>query len=171
MFCPVCSHPDTRVVDSRMSTEGESIRRRRECDKCGFRFSTVEEVLLLDLVIVKRDGQREAYSRDKLERGLKKALEKRPVTDARFRTLVHGVERDIQRERAEQITSEHIGAIVMARLKDFDQVAYIRFASVYRQFEDVETFQRELESLMNKPTPVRASKKRKTGGVKKRAVN
>jgi transcriptional repressor NrdR len=157
MLCPVCGHPDTRVVDSRMSAEGESIRRRRECDKCGFRFSTAEEVLLLDLVIVKRDGQREAYDRDKLERGLKKALEKRPFTDAAFRTLLHAIERDIQRERAEQITSEHIGSIVMNHLKDFDQVAYIRFASVYRQFADVETFQRELDALMR---PGRKSKRK-----------
>ncbi len=141
-----------------MSAEGESIRRRRECDKCGFRFSTAEEVLLLDLVIVKRDGQREAYSREKLERGLKKALEKRPVTDAAFRTLLHGIERDIQRERAEQLTTESVGSIVMSHLKDFDQVAYIRFASVYRQFEDVETFQRELDELMR---PIRKASSQK----------
>lgn len=158
MHCPVCSHPDTRVVDSRMSSEGESIRRRRECDKCGFRFSTVEEVLLLDLVIVKRDGQREAYNREKLIRGLKKALEKRPVTDARFRTLVHSIERDIQRHGSDQITSEAIGSIVMNQLKEFDEVAYIRFASVYRQFEDVETFQRELDALL---APARTMKRKR----------
>ncbi|GMU25290.1 transcriptional regulator NrdR [Patescibacteria group bacterium] len=148
MRCPVCNHPDTRVVDSRMSAEGDSIRRRRECDKCGFRFSTSEEILLLDLVVVKRDGQREAYSKEKLIGGLKKALEKRPVTEAAFRSLVHGIERAIQRLSADEITSVRLGEIVMQHLKDFDEVAYIRFASVYRQFEDVETFQRELDALM-----------------------
>jgi transcriptional repressor NrdR len=147
MYCPVCGHEDTRVVDSRISSEGDAIRRRRECDKCGFRFSTVEEVLLLDLVVVKRDGQRESYDRDKLVRGLKKALEKRPVTDARFRTLVHNIERDIQRKGADQITSEELGSLVLDQLKEFDEVAYIRFASVYRQFEDAETFRRELDAL------------------------
>jgi transcriptional repressor NrdR len=149
-----------------MSTEGESIRRRRECDKCGFRFSTVEEVLLLDLVIVKRDGQRETYNREKLIRGLKKALEKRSVTDARFRTLVHGIERDIQRSGADQITSEAIGSMVMSQLKEFDEVAYIRFASVYRKFEDVETFQRELDALMNMSQSGRSTRKRKPGRKK-----
>jgi transcriptional repressor NrdR len=147
MYCPVCGHQDTRVVDSRISSEGDAIRRRRECDKCGFRFSTVEEALLLDLVVVKRDGQRESYDRDKLVRGLKKALEKRPVTDARFRTLVHNIERDIQRKGADQITSEELGSLVLDQLKEFDEVAYIRFASVYRQFEDAETFRRELDAL------------------------
>lgn len=147
MHCPVCDHPDTRVVDSRMSVEGESIRRRRECDKCEYRFSTIEEVLLLDLVVVKRDGQREAYNREKIVKGCKKALEKRPYTDAAFRGLISGIERDIQRERADQVKSQIVGAIVMKHLKTFDEVAYIRFASVYRQFEDVESFQRELSDL------------------------
>lgn len=131
-----------------MSGEGSSIRRRRECDKCNFRFSTVEEVILLDLVIVKRDGQREAYDREKMMRGVKKALEKRPYTDASFRKLIHEIERDIQREQANEITSPNLGEIVMRHLKSFDGVAYIRFASVYRQFEDVETFKRELEGLV-----------------------
>ncbi|HWQ99392.1 MAG TPA: transcriptional regulator NrdR [Candidatus Methylomirabilis sp.] len=161
MHCPVCSHDDTRVVDSRISAEGDAIRRRRECDKCGFRFSTLEEVELLDLVVVKRDGSREAYSRDKMERGLKKALEKRPVTDAAFRSLVHGVERDIQRRNADQLTSQDVGGIVMDQLKAFDTVAYIRFASVYRQFEDAQTFQKELEGLLKTPSePKRRGKKK-----------
>jgi len=148
MHCPVCSHDDTRVVDSRMNSEGDSIRRRRECDKCGFRFSTLEEMELLDLVVVKRDGVREAYSREKIERGLHKALEKRSVTDMAFRSLVHGVERDIQRKATSELTSAEIGEIIMERLKSFDTVAYIRFASVYRKFEDAQTFQKELEGLL-----------------------
>lgn len=150
MRCPVCNHADTKVVDSRLSADGDAIRRRRECEACGYRFSTNEEVELLDLTIVKRDGHRETYSRDKLEHGLKKALEKRPVTDAAFRTLLHGVERDIQRLKQDEITSAELGEIVMNRLKTFDKVAYIRFASVYRQFEDVESFKRELEKLSSR---------------------
>ncbi len=160
MHCPVCAHDDTRVVDSRISAEGDSIRRRRECDQCGFRFSTSEEVEILDLVVVKRDAAREAYSRDKIERGLRKALEKRPVTDAAFRSLVHGIERDIQRRNAPQLTSQELGEIVMERLKGFDPVAYIRFASVYRQFEDAATFQKELETLVRQAQGNGKKKKR-----------
>ena len=155
MHCPVCNHEDTRVVDSRLTGEGTAIRRRRECDACGYRFSTNEEIELLDLTVVKRDGVRQAYSREKMEHGLKKALEKRPVTDAAFRTLVHGIERDIQRKKEDELTSADIGEIVMNRLKSFDKVAYIRFASVYRQFEDVDSFSKELEQLVSR------SKKRK----------
>ncbi|MFA5129719.1 MAG: transcriptional regulator NrdR [Patescibacteria group bacterium] len=156
MYCPVCGHEDTRVVDSRMSAEGSSIRRRRECDKCNFRFSTAEEIILLDLVVIKRDGQRQAYDRDKLIRGLKKSLEKRPYTEAAFRTLVHSIERNIQREQTDEITSESLGSFVMQELKAFDQVAYIRFASVYRQFEDADTFRRELEQLTKKKSGSRS---------------
>ncbi len=158
MHCPLCDHEDTRVVDSRMAAEGSAIRRRRECDKCGFRFSTSEEIILLDLVVIKRDGQREAYDRDKLVRGLKRALEKRPFTETSFRSLIHRIEREIQRLRTDEITSEQVGALVMRELKKFDQVAYIRFASVYRQFEDVETFQRELEDLLKLPEEERAKR-------------
>lgn len=147
MYCAVCSHIDTKVVDSRISTDGASVRRRRECEKCGFRFSTLEEIELLDLTVVKRDGRREAYSREKLVRGLEKALEKRPYTDAQFQSLVHRVERDIQKKKRGQLTSGEIGEIVMNRLRAFDKVAYIRFASVYRSFEDVHTFEKELKAL------------------------
>ncbi|MFH1620782.1 MAG: transcriptional regulator NrdR [Patescibacteria group bacterium] len=147
MYCPVCSHQDTRVVDSRITGDGFAIRRRRECDACGHRFSTGEEIELLDLTVVKRDGARQAYSREKIEHGLKKALEKRQITNAAFRTLVHNIERDIQRTKADELTSAAIGEIVMNRLKSFDKVAYIRFASVYRQFEDVDSFTKELKKL------------------------
>lgn len=134
------------------------IRRRRECDSCGYRFSTNEEVELLDLAVIKRDGSREAYSRDKMEHGLHKALEKRPVTDASFRSLVNGIERDIQRRKTNELTSADLGEVVMERLRTFDTVAYIRFASVYRQFEDVESFRREVEGLGTK----QKKKRRKT---------
>lgn len=148
MHCPVCNHEDTKVVDTRLATDGTSVRRRRECEACGHRFSTNEEVELLDLRVVKRDGSHEVYAREKIERGLKRALEKRSHTEAEFRALIHAIERDIQRHATgSELTSASIGAIVMNRLKAFDQVAYIRFASVYRSFEDVESFKRELEGL------------------------
>ena len=147
MNCPVCNHPETSVLDTRITGEGSSIRRRRECDACGFRFSTSEDVELLDITVVKRDGRRESYARDKIKHGLERALEKRPVTEAAFRSLLNEVERDIQRKKSDEVTSAEIGEIVMNRLRSFDSVAYIRFASVYRQFEDVESFTKELESL------------------------
>jgi len=150
MNCPVCKSKDTKVVDSRISSDGLSIRRRRECEKCSYRFSTIEEVELLDLTVVKGDGRREAYSRDKITRGLMKALEKRSFTDANFKKLVHNIERDIQKKKRGELTSEEVGEVVINRLKGFDKVAYIRFASVYRQFEDVQTFQKELNNLLKK---------------------
>lgn len=155
MFCPVCNNKDTKVIDSRISSDGASVRRRRACEKCNFRFSTNEEVELLDLTVVKSDGRREAYSRDKLIRGLKRSLEKRSYTDNSFDKLVHNVERDIQKKRHGQLTSEEIGEIVMNRLKRFDKVAYIRFASVYRSFEDVKTFESELRKLLSGKKPKR----------------
>ncbi len=159
MHCPICSHQETKVIDSRISSEGSSVRRRRECEKCGFRFTTGEEVELLDLVVVKRDGRHDAYSRDKLAQGLRKSLEKRPYTDAAFRNLLSAIERDIQKKKTNEITSAEMGELVMDRLKGFDKVAYIRFASVYRQFEDVESFSKELETLKAK----RRRRKDKTG--------
>ena len=150
MHCPVCRHKDTKVVDSRLASEGSSIRRRRECEKCAYRFSTGEEVLLLDLTIVKRDGRREAYSRDKLTDGIKKALVKLSYTEDRLKKLVHRIEQGIQKKRRNEMTSLEIGEVVMKRLRTFDKVAYIRFASIYRAFEDVKTFEKELKQLMSK---------------------
>lgn len=137
-------------MDSRVTDEGLAIRRRRECDRCGFRFSTIEEVEILNMSVIKRDGHREPYSREKLEAGIRKAFEKRPLTAAIFKKLVSQLERDIQLRGRTEITSQEIGEIVMKRLPRFDQVAYIRFASVYRQFQDVESFKRELNRLTKK---------------------
>lgn len=159
MHCPVCNYNDTKVVDSRLSSDGMSIRRRRECEKCGYRFSTKEETELLDLMVVKRDGRREPYSREKLERGLHKALEKRQYTDLDFQNLVHGIERDIQKKKRNELRSSDVGEIVMRRLRNFDKVAYIRFASVYRAFEDVDSFQEELNRLLEGKS--KKSKKKK----------
>ena len=159
MRCPVCNYRDTKVVDSRMNADGGSIRRRRECEKCEFRFSTSEEVELLDLTVLKQDGRREPYAREKLVRGLRRALEKRPFTDLTFDQLVHRIERDIQKLRKGQVASVNIGEIAADRLRRFDKVAYIRFASVYRSFEDVETFEKELKTLLASKKPIKGKKR------------
>jgi transcriptional repressor NrdR len=150
MRCPVCANEETKVVDSRVSGDGLGVRRRRECSKCDFRFSTVEAVEIFDLTVLKSDGRREPYSRDKLEAGLRRALEKRPNTSDGFRGLVGAIERDIQRKRRSEVASSEIGELAMEHLRKFDSVAYIRFASVYRSFEDVQTFQEELKKLVTK---------------------
>ncbi|PIQ67641.1 transcriptional regulator NrdR [Candidatus Uhrbacteria bacterium CG_4_10_14_0_2_um_filter_41_7] len=152
MFCPVCNHQSTRVVDSRLAPDGMSVRRRRECEKprCGYRFSTMEESEVLDVSIVKRDGNRQGYLRDKLVGGLKRALQKRPYTEMDFHKLVQNIERDIQKRRSGEITSEELGEIVIKYLRKFDKVAYIRFASVYYSFEDLEKFEEELQKLAQK---------------------
>lgn len=149
MMCPVCNHEDTKVVDSRLTTDKASIRRRRSCEKCEYRFSTLEEIDMLGIMVVKRDGTRESYKREKLIRGLEKALEKRSYTDASFQKLIHRLERDIQKKRRGEVTTKEIGDILMRHLKRFDKVAYIRFASVYRSFEDVQTFKTELQKLIS----------------------
>lgn len=155
MKCPVCYHEDTKVLDSRPAADGFAIRRRRECNKCNFRFSTYEEVEILELMVIKRDERRESYDREKLESGLKKSLEKRPVDHDRFRQLVNNIERDIQVEVKNQktgneISSDKIGQITMDNLKKVDKVAYIRFASVYKSFEDAEEFMEEIQDLLKK---------------------
>lgn len=147
MKCPICYHLDTKVLDSRVATDGLSIRRRRECLKCAFRFSTYEELEILDVSLVKRDGRHEAYSRDKLISGLKKASEKR-ISDDKFKKLIHMIERDIQALKINEISSQEVGKIVMKNLKKVDQIAYIRYASVYESFKNVQEFKRELNKLL-----------------------
>lgn len=159
MHCPVCNDPETRVLDTRLSQDGTSIRRRRQCDHCEYRFSTLEEVELLNFTIVKRNGSREVYDREKLERGLRRALEKRPHTASDFRGLVHAIERDLQRIDSTEVRSQSIGEVVMDNLQRFDKVAYIRFASVYRSFEDVDTFQKELDRLRTSKSKSKKGKK------------
>jgi transcriptional repressor NrdR len=147
MRCPNCSNDDTKVLDSRPISDGMAIRRRRECIKCGVRFSTHEEMELLDLTVVKRDGSTQAYMREKIENGIRKAFEKRPLTHDDFHALIVGIEQDIQKTGKSQVATKEIGNIVMKRVKSKDQVAYIRFASVYRKFADVEEFVREAKKL------------------------
>lgn len=138
MNCPKCLNLDTKVVDSRPVEESSAIRRRRECEKCGFRFSTYEQIEILDLTVVKRDGSRQLYSREKLERGLRRAFEKREHTDQTFKKIIGSVEQEIQKKAVSgEITSNAIGELVMRSIKKIDKVAYIRFASVYKQFEDI----------------------------------
>lgn len=150
MNCPVCNKQDTKVLDSRLWGGGFSIRRRRFCPKCKSRFTTLESLEILDLTVIKRDGRREAYSKDKIIRGLRTALEKRPFLEEDFQKLIGEIERDIQKKADGEITSKDLGEIVINRLKDFDTVAYIRYASVYRSFKDAQTFQKELKNLLKK---------------------
>jgi len=147
MQCPKCLYDDTKVLDSRVATDGYAIRRRRECGKCKFRFSTLEQMEILDLMVVKRNGQREPYTKEKLVSGLKLALEKRPITQDVFKKLIGGIEQAISNAAGDEITSAQVGEIVIKQLKKVDQVAYIRFASVYRQFKDAEEFRKELKKL------------------------
>lgn len=152
MHCPSCHAEDTRVIDSRVIEEGTSIRRRRACEHCAFRFTTTEEIEILSLTVTKADGQEETYDKEKLVHGLKLALRKRTtISPSRFRRTVHAIEQDIQsKAKSERISSRDIGEIVMKHLKKLDKIAYIRFASVYRSFEDVEAFADELEKLSRK---------------------
>ncbi|HLD19678.1 MAG TPA: transcriptional regulator NrdR [Patescibacteria group bacterium] len=150
MQCPGCRHQETRVLDSRVSSDGLTVRRRRECITCAFRFSTVEEIEILGLTLIKRNGHKEPYSRDKLQAGLKRALYKRFHSDEDIAGLVHTIERDIQLKHQQELPTAVIGDLVMRHLKKFDKVAYIRFASVYRQFSDLETFKEEVDALMTK---------------------
>lgn len=151
MRCPVCAHYDTKVLDSRDVDEALMIRRRRECIKCAFRFSTMEEMEILNLKVRKNDGTEQGYDKEKLLAGLKKALEKRPVTAERFRSAVNRIERDIQlRAKDDTIESRLIGEIVVKHLKRLDKVAYIRFASVYHNFSTVNEFQNVIRTLKPK---------------------
>ncbi|OJI07623.1 transcriptional regulator NrdR [bacterium CG10_46_32] len=148
MKCPSCDHEETRVLDSRLSEQDNTVRRRRECGQCGFRFSTREETEILNLSVIKRDGRVEAYSREKLAAGIARALEKRPITTQESRTLVARIERDIYVLNRTEIKASQIGDIAMRHLKKLDKVAYIRFASVYREFRDVHTFYDEINKLV-----------------------
>ncbi len=148
MNCPRCKHEDTKVVDSRETTEGNEIRRRRSCEKCDFRFTTFEHIEIASFIVIKKDGSREPYLRDKLEKGIWIACGKRPVTQEQVRHLIDNMESRWMGLNKE-ISSQTIGGDVMEELKKLDEVAYIRFASVYRQFKDLETFKKELSKLLS----------------------
>ena len=150
MKCPYCDHQHTKVLDSRPVNDNRSIRRRRECEKCARRFTTFEMVEEAPLMVVKKDGSREEFSRDKLLRGLVRACEKRPVSVERLEQIVDDVERELRQTASTEIESRTIGELVMAELYKVDEVSYVRFASVYRQFKDIDMFMKELSALLNK---------------------
>ncbi len=147
MKCPYCENQDTKVIDSRPTEEGSVIRRRRECSDCGRRFTTYEKPEDLMVMIVKKDGSRESFDRAKVINGLIRACEKRPVSLAVLEELADEIERGLNNMVEKEIPSAFIGELIMERLKEIDEIAYVRFASVYRQFKDVNTFMAELEKL------------------------
>ena len=149
MKCPFCSHENTRVIDSRPAEDNNSIRRRRVCDECGKRFTTYEKIETSPLIFIKKVNNREAYDRAKIEAGVLRACHKRPVSAQQITTLVDEVENEIFNREEREIPSGTIGELVMNKLKDLDAVAYVRFASVYREFKDVNTFMDELKSVLN----------------------
>lgn len=168
MRCPACNHADTKVNDSRLSENDNTVRRRRGCEKCGFRFSTLEEMEILDLSVIKRDGRHEAYSREKVAAGVTRALEKRPISKQELHSLLAAIERDIYVLNRAEIKTSQIGEIIMRHLQKLDKVAYIRFASVYRAFTDVAHFRDEISKLSkNKKTKNPPLRRVRRGGGKK----
>ena len=150
MKCPFCSHENTRVIDSRPAEENNSIRRRRQCDACGRRFTTYEKVETIPLMVIKKDNNREPYDRSKIESGMIRACHKRPVSTSAINAAVESIEAQIFTAEEKEVRSSMIGELVMEQLKELDEVAYVRFASVYREFRDVNTFLEELEKLYRK---------------------
>nr|WP_317326365.1 transcriptional regulator NrdR [uncultured Flavonifractor sp.] len=148
MKCPYCSYPESKVVDSRPSDEGSSIRRRRECLACHKRFTTYETMESLPLMVVKKDGSRQTFDKTKLLNGMIRACEKRPVSFGTLEEMANEIEQVLQNEMDREIPTARIGELVMERLKLVDEVAYVRFASVYRQFKDISTFMEELNKLL-----------------------
>ncbi len=148
MKCPYCSYQESKVVDSRHSDEGNSIRRRRECLSCQKRFTTYETVESLPVIVVKKDNSREPFDRDKILRGMVRASEKRPVAIADIEKAVNEIEQIVQNSLEREVSTDKIGELVMDRLKMLDEVAYVRFASVYRQFKDINSFMRELTKIL-----------------------
>lgn len=148
MKCPYCGHPESKVIDSRPADENASIRRRRECLSCARRFTTYETVESLPMVVIKKDGSRQSFDRQKMLRGMIRACEKRPVTLAELERIADEIEQELQNSMEREIRTEIIGEKVMERLRKVDQVAYVRFASVYRQFKDLDTFMAELNKLL-----------------------
>ncbi len=148
MRCPFCSYSESKVIDSRPADEGASIRRRRECLSCRKRFTTYETVESLPIMVVKKDGSRQSFDREKVLRGMIRACEKRPVSLAELEKIADEIELELQNSMEREVRTEVIGEQVMSRLKAVDEVAYVRFASVYRQFKDIDTFMQELNKLL-----------------------
>ncbi len=151
MKCPYCGHENSRVVDSRPAEENNAIRRRRQCDVCKKRFTTYEKIETIPLSVIKKDGTREPYDRSKIENGVLQSCHKRPVTTEQIEACIDAIEAEIFNQDKKDVPSNVIGEIVMDKLKDLEQVAYVRFASVYREFKDVSTFMDELKKILDKP--------------------
>lgn len=147
MNCPFCNFTDTKVVDSRDAADGKIIRRRRECIKCKARFSTYEEVELLRLTVIKKDGSKVDYDKSKIEAGIRKALEKRPISQERVAKFMGDIEYEMSSTEKSEITTREIGRLVLKKLRELDEVAYVRFASVYKSFGSVESFKKELDTF------------------------
>ena len=150
MKCPFCLHDEDKVIDSRSSNEGKSVRRRRECTKCKKRFTTYEYVEEVPLMVIKKDGRRESFDRNKIISGILKACEKRPVSVDQIEQIVFDIERAVQKKYDREVDSKEIGELIMKTLSALDEVAYVRFASVYRQFRDVNQFMDELKVILEK---------------------
>lgn len=150
MKCPFCSYADSRVIDSRSVDKGTSIRRRRECPECGRRFTTYEKYEETPLLVIKKDGRRELFDSQKLTNGLLKAFEKRPFSYEQIQSIASGIERDLRALGESEVKSTLIGETVMKALEKIDQIAYVRFASVYRQFADVNSFMQEIQGMLSK---------------------
>ena len=149
MKCPFCGEENTKVIDSRPAEENNSIRRRRQCEVCGKRFTTYEKVETIPLIVIKKDDNREPYDRSKIERGIVRSCHKRPVSYDQIVSTVEEIEAEIFNKEEKEISSNEIGEIVMDKIKELDKVAYVRFASVYREFKDVNTFMDELKKFLN----------------------
>lgn len=150
MKCPYCSSDNTSVIDSRPANDNTSIRRRRTCDSCGKRFTTYEKVESIPLIVIKKDGIREQYDRSKIEGGILRACHKRPVSAEQIENLLDRIETELYGGESREITSDRIGELVMDGIRELDEVAYVRFASVYREFKDVGTFMNELKKMLDK---------------------
>ncbi|BDH62560.1 transcriptional repressor NrdR [Lysinibacillus sp. PLM2] len=155
MRCPACQYNGTRVVDSRPVDENKEIRRRRECESCGYRFTTFEKIEETPLIVVKKDGSREEFSREKVLRGLIRACEKRPVPLNNLEEIVMKIEKELRRIGNPEVKSKDVGEMVMDQLSKIDEVAYVRFASVYRQFKDINVFIKELKELLHRQTDLK----------------
>jgi len=153
MRCPFCSHEDTRVIDSRLVAEGGQVRRRRECTDCSERFTTYETAELLMPRIIKGDGSREPFNEEKLRNGILRALEKRPVSVEKIEAVISKIEHELQATGEREIASMRVGELVMGSLRELDQVAFVRFASVYRDFKDLNEFRAEIDRLAGEPAP------------------
>lgn len=164
MRCPYCGHLEDKVVDSREAKDGDAIRRRRECLECGRRFTSYERIDEIPYMVVKKDGRRETFDRNKIMSGLMRACEKRPISTAQLESIVDEVEKEVQDSLDREVSTSEIGKIIMRRLKSLDKVAYVRFASVYLEFEDVSAFMTELKALVDsrsRTVPVLRKKKKK----------